>query len=160
MKLFVLVAAENRCSQLDSPVTHILGHQGHAYTLKWHGDLEQLQDLLVVAPRLYRSLDLTLELCITMADTPAGKTPAVPSYLSIRESLSNLVKSLEVSGTPQLGGKADNNQQQLAPTTELIPCSSCKRSQQAEFFSAGKLTCDTCLKKRREKHQTKVSKTT
>ena len=95
-----------------------------------------------------------------MVDTLAGKTPVVPSHLWIRESLSNLVKFLEVLGMPRLGGKDDNNQQQLAPTTELIHCSSCKRSQQTEFFSVGKLTCDTCLKERREKHQKKVSKPT
>ena len=160
MKLFVLAAAEDRCSQLDSPVTHILGHQGHVYILKWHDGLEQLQDVLVIAPRLYRFLDLSLELCITMADTLAGKTPVVPSYLSIRESLCSLVKFLEVSGMPQLGGKEDSNQQQLVPAaaTDLIHCPSCKRSQQAEFFSAGKLTCDACLKERREKHQKKISK--
>jgi hypothetical protein len=150
MKLFVLAAAENRCSQLDSSVTRILGHQGHAYVLKWHAGLEQLQDVLVVAPRLYRFLDLSLELCITMADTLAGKTPVVPAYLSIRESLTNLVKFLEILGMTQLRGKDNSNQQQLTPTSELIHCSSCKRSQQAEFFTAGKLTCDACLTERRK----------
>ena len=158
MKLFVLAAAENQCSQLQSPVTHILGHQGHAHILKWHDGLEQLQDVLVVAPRLYRFLDLSLELCITMADTLAGKTPVVPAYLSIRKSLTDLVKFLEISGMPQLGGK--DNQQQSTPTSELFHCSSCKRSQQAEFFTAGKLTCDACLTERRKKHQKKVSKST
>ena len=54
-----------------------------------------------------------------------------------------------------MGGKDNSYQQQLAPTTELVHCSSCNRSQKAEFFIAGKLACDACLKERREKRQKK-----
>ena len=69
LQIFKLAVDADQVSELDSEVTHILGHAGHCYQLLWHDGLEVFQDLLVVLPHMYRYINAAIEPCMDLSDT-------------------------------------------------------------------------------------------
>jgi hypothetical protein len=61
--VFILAADKERTAPLDSLISHISAYEGHAYELRWDQPIATLRDLLVLIPRMNRSVDIALDLC-------------------------------------------------------------------------------------------------
>ena len=91
LQIFVLAVDVDHVSELDSEVTHILGHEGHCYQLLWHDRLEVFQDLLVVLPHMYRYINAVIEPCMHLSDTLQGKQHYLPDFLTYSSFLPSLI---------------------------------------------------------------------
>ena len=103
--VFILAADKERTAPLDSLISHISAYEGHAYELRWDQPIATLRDLLVLIPRMNRSVDIALDLCTQMADTLLGNPPVVPDYLSAQDTLSKLVRFLDGKPATRMVGK-------------------------------------------------------
>ena len=95
LKIYVLCSSERNASKLESLVTHILARQGHAYWLKWHDGLDALNDLLMVAPYLYRYVDTSIEPCFFLEDILKAHNvmPTVPKFLTAKANFQTMIET-------------------------------------------------------------------
>ena len=77
-------------------MTHIFAYSDHAFLLDWDEKLDALDDVLFVAPSLYRFVDLSIELCTGLKETLKGKLPIVPEYLAASENFLAMVECRDV----------------------------------------------------------------
>ena len=165
LQIFMLAVDAGQVSELESEVTHILGHEGHCYQLLWHDGLEVFQDLLVVLPHMYRYINAAIEPCMHLNDTLQGKQYYLPDYLTCSSFLPSLVKNTvqQVS----LEGKRPNAEIESAPSEgedwslDTQWCSSCKSSMSPSKFVSptGKVTasCAACLTRKKDVYHTNKS---
>ena len=104
MNLFLLAVDQNTKSELDAPITHLLGFEGHAYQLVWEDGLETLGKTLTLLPKLFRYCDVSIDLCVRFKDTLEGRIPEVPEYLAANQSLKTLVRKLDGAAGPTMDG--------------------------------------------------------
>jgi hypothetical protein len=178
MKIFVPAHDEARCADLTSVVTHIFAYSGHAYVLDWEEQLFTLQDVLAVAPSLYRFLDVSIDLCTGLEETLQGKLPVVPYYFEAEESFRAMIECESIF-TSKMGstgedilehntvrtailnipasGREQQSQTLIGSAVDMGEqrfCKSCKKSKLPDAF-AGKATCNTCLQTRVAKYTPK-----
>ena len=103
--MFILAADKDKTAPLDSLISHISAYDGHAYELRWDQPIATLRDLLILIPRMHRSVDIALNLCTQMGDTLLGNPPVVPDYLSAQDTLSKLVRFLDDKPATRMVGK-------------------------------------------------------
>ena len=123
--VFILAADSARTAPLDSKVSHIGAHLGHAYEIRWDQPLNTLAELLDVIPRLHRSMGVALDLCTQLVDTLKGSPPVVPPYLSASASLEKLVRFMDGVPSTKMVGK------QPAPATLQTQCNALRCSSAA-----------------------------
>ena len=104
VNLFLLAVDQTTKSELNAPITHLLGFEGHAYQLVWEDGLETLGKTLTLLPKLFRYCDVGIDLCVRFKDTLEGKVPQVPDYLAANQSLKNLVRKLDGAPGPAMDG--------------------------------------------------------
>ena len=159
LQIFMLAVDVDQVSELDSEVTHILGHEGHCYQLLWHDGLEIFQDLLVVLPHMYRYLNAAIEPCMHLSDTLQGKQHYLPDFLTCSSILPSLITKT-VHQVSLAGKRPKNSESESAPSEgedwslDTQWCTSCKNSMPpSEFVSpTGKVTasCAACLARRKD----------
>ena len=96
MKIFVPTHDEARCEDLASVATHIFAYSGHAYVLDWEQQLFTLQDVLAVAPSLYRFLDVSIDLCTGLEETTLAPNPRHKHVPSTQKHELPLMSSLHI----------------------------------------------------------------
>ena len=69
VNLFVLAVSQDIRSELEDPITHIMGFEGHAYEMAWEDGMETLGETLSVLPKLNRYCDVGIDLCVRFEDT-------------------------------------------------------------------------------------------
>ena len=106
MKIFIPAHDEARCADLTSVVTHIFAYSGHAYVLDWEQELFTLQEVLAVAPSLYRFLDVSIDLCTGLEETLQGKLPIVPHYFEAKASFRAMIECESIF-TSKMGSTGD-----------------------------------------------------
>ena len=125
--VFILAADKKRTAPLDSLISHISAYEGHAYELRWDQPIATLRDLLVLIPRMNRSVDIALDLCTQMKDTLLGNPPVVPDYLAAKETLSKLVRFLDGKPATRMVGKVKFMQTVQQQTEHLTTSESAQK---------------------------------
>ena len=131
MTIFVPAHDEARCADLTSVVTHIVAYSGHAYVLDWEQELFTLQDVLAIAPSMYRFLDVSIDLYTGIDETLQGKVPIVPDYFEAEASFRAMIECESIF-TSKMGSTGEDNMEHSTemPVILNIPASSAERRPQ------------------------------
>ena len=62
VNLFLLAVDQNTKSELNAPITHLLGFEGHAYQLVRESGLKTLGKTLTLLPTLFRYYDVGIDM--------------------------------------------------------------------------------------------------
>jgi len=116
MQIFVLCAGKDNQSKLSDEVVHLLAWDHHTYGLDYKGELRTLGDVLKFASWAIRSADISINPCITLEMSLAGKEPIIPDYLD-HASTRSFTTKLDGQTT---GMTSENDPSEQPSTQDLL----------------------------------------